>query len=149
MFQTKPEFQDYLDWTSKQCPTAPAMWEEITVKMYDGRPDVQTCCRGWLRVIPDYELLARYENRPGAIANLVKTDCARRLGQSQVRVQPCTRWEATHIELMGSGIVWLGRVTGSGKTKNGVSPDRIEQDEAQHARFLRDAHLDQVTARAR
>ncbi len=147
MFQTAPEFQDYLDQTRKNCPVAPAMWERVGYNS-SATTQCESQCHGWLKVIPDYEILARYANRPGAIANLVKGDCSRRLGQGQVIVEPCTRWEATHIELQGSGIIWLGRVTCMGVLAN-VDPDRIEKDEVQHARFLRDAHLDRVTARAR
>ncbi len=148
MFQTSPEFQDYLDQTRKSCPVAPALWEKFHFVRPDSISLFDSVCMGWLKVIPDYEILARYANRPGAIANIVKGDCARRLGQGQVIVEPCTRWEATHIELQGSGIIWLGRVTCMGVLAK-VDPARIERDEAQHARFLRDAHLDRVTARAR
>jgi len=147
MFKHETEFQAYLARIKAHMPEIPAMWECITYANPHSKRDEPTYCRGWFKAVSDAPLFEKHFGRDNALSRGIIATYAERFEKRQVRVQFCTREEATHIELNGGGIVPLTRITRK-HTIASVSLDRIENDTANALSFIEDAHLDRCLAYA-
>jgi len=125
MFQDLAEFRLYLLETRKKQPKAPALLEEVSVADPDGKA-ISGYCYGWLRALPDADLITKYTGKidrkyrdhltkSALEARAILSDCAVRKMTKRVRVQHCDREVATHVTVSGIGTVWLGRISRSFK----------------------------------
>ncbi len=147
MFKHDTEFQAYLDRIKAHMPEAPAMWECIVHANPNSRHDEPTYCRGWFKAVSDAPLFEKHFGCDNALSRGIMATYQERFEKRQVRVQFCTREEATHIELNGGGIVPLTRITRSNKLAD-IDPQRVQHDEALALSFVEDAHLDRCLASA-
>lgn len=134
MFQTQAEFDAYLE--EIKGIEAPDLCERVMYQWRGKEEPDHYRVGGWYRVVPDIKPEGEMDQDYQMIWDLFEDDRVERRAKERVRIQACTREEATHVSITGVGstVVRIDRVQRTGELVK-WSPELIKQTRDSWASF--------------